>query len=724
MAREYPIENVRNIGIAAHIDAGKTTTTERILFYTGKKHKIGAVDDGTAEMDWMVQERERGVTITAAATTCFWQEHAIHLIDTPGHVDFTVEVERSLRVLDGAIALFCAVGGVEPQSETVWRQAERYEVPRIVFVNKMDRVGANFTRVLEMMKEQLDANPVPLQLPMGEGPDFTGVIDLVTQKAMRWDTTDLGQTYIEAEVPPEFQDEVVQARETLYESVVVEDETLLEKYLGGEEITHAELLTVIRAATLRGNLFPVLCGSSLKNQGVQPLLDAVIDFLPSPLDVPPIEGIVPDSTSGGAHSEKNRDYKSLPQRKAEQKSIVRKANDEAPFSGLAFKVASHPTVDKLVYCRIYSGVLKRGEVVHNVRSEKRERINRILQMHANKEAVCDAAYAGDIVTLVGLKDTKTGDTLTDPSEPILLESITFPDPVISIAIEPERASDADALEETLEKLMDEDPTFTVGIDKETGQRIISGMGELHLEILTDRMIREFGVNARVSKLQVAYRETISTFAEGRGTHIHKTDEEGIYGDVLLTVEPLARGEGFKFEDNTDETQIPRQYVPFIEKALEGATGIGPRIGYPMQDVKINLTGGSYHPTDSSEVAFEAAAVLAFENAIRKANPLLLEPIMRMHITVSDEHVGKVIGDLNSRRAQINESTTQDTSDTGRPSQSTQNVINAFIPLSETFQYTTRLRSMTQGRGAFTLEFSHYEVVPSSLAPDQNRVSSV
>ena len=717
MAREYSIENVRNIGIAAHIDAGKTTTTERILFYTGKKHKIGAVDDGTAEMDWMVQERERGVTITAAATTCFWREHAIHLIDTPGHVDFTVEVERSLRVLDGAIALFCAVGGVEPQSETVWHQAERYDVPRIVFVNKMDRIGANFTRVLEMMQGQLGANPLPLQLPMGEGADFAGVIDLVTQKAMRWDATDQGQTYIEAEIPSEFQDEVAQARETLYETVVVEDEALLEKYLGGEEITHAELRTVIRAATLQGKLFPVLCGSSLKNQGIQPLLDAVIDFLPSPIDLPPIEGTVPHPASGGERAKRAKKV-------AEEQDIVtRLANDTAPFSALAFKVASHPTVDKLVYCRIYSGVLKRGEAIYNVRSEKRERINRILQMHANKEAVCDAAYAGDIVTLVGLKDTKTGDTLTDPREPILLESITFPDPVISIAIEPERASDADALEETLEKLMDEDPTFTVGIDKETGQRIISGMGELHLEILTDRMIREFGVNARVSKLQVAYRETISTLAEARGTHIHKTDEEGIYGDVLLTVEPLARGDGFQFEDNTDETQIPRQYIPFIEKALEGAMGTGPRIGYPMQDVRVKLTGGSYHPTDSSEVAFEAAAVLAFENATRKANPLLLEPIMRMHITVSDEHVGKVIGDLNSRRAQINESITQDTSDTGNPSQSTQNVINAFIPLSETFQYTTRLRSMTQGRGAFTLEFSHYEVVPSSLAPDRNRVTS-
>lgn len=627
-------------------------------------------------------------------------------------------MERSLRVLDGAIALFCAVGGVEPQSETVWRQAERYDVPRIVFVNKMDRIGANFTRVLEMMQGQLGANPLPLQLPMGEGADFAGVIDLVTQKAMRWNATDQGQTYIEAEIPSEFQDEVAQARETLYETVVVEDEVLLEKYLGGEEITHAELLTVIRAATLQGRLFPVLCGSSLKNQGVQPLLDSVIDFLPSPVDVPPIEGSVPHPTSGG---ERSKGAKKVAEA---QDTVTRVANDTAPFSALAFKVASHPTVDKLVYCRIYSGVLKRGEAIYNVRSEKRERINRILQMHANKEAVCDAAYAGDIVALVGLKDTKTGDTLTDPREPILLESITFPDPVISIAIEPERASDADALEETLEKLMDEDPTFTVGIDKETGQRIISGMGELHLEILTDRMIREFGVNARVSKLQVAYRETISTLAEARGTHIHKTDEEGIYGDVLLTVEPLMRGEGFQFEDNTDETQIPRQYIPFIEKALEGAMGTGPRIGYPMQDVKVTLTGGSYHSTDSSEVAFEAAAVLAFENATRKANPLLLEPIMRMHITVSDEHVGKVIGDLNSRRAQINESTTQEASDhTGSLSQSTQNVINAFIPLSETFQYTTRLRSMTQGRGAFTLEFSHYEVVPSSLAPDLNRVNS-
>lgn len=704
MAREYLIENVRNIGIAAHIDAGKTTTTERILFYTGKKHKIGAVDDGTAEMDWMVQERERGVTITAAATTCFWRDHAIHLIDTPGHVDFTVEVERSLRVLDGAIALFCAVGGVEPQSETVWRQAERYNVPRIVFVNKMDRVGANFDRVLTMMADRLNATPLPLQLPIGEGPDFTGVIDLLTEKAMQWDPADLGQTYVEIPIPSEFQEPVAAARETLYETVAMEDETLLEKYLNGDEITASELRAVIRSATLQGTLFPVLCGSSLKNQAVQPLLDAVIDFLPSPADVPPIEGTVPTA--------KTED--------ADQKPVTRLAEDTAPFSALAFKVATHPTVDKLVYCRIYSGVLKRGEVVTNVRSGKRERVNRILQMHANKEAVSDAAYAGDIVALIGLKGTKTGDTLTDPSDPILLESITFPEPVISIAIEPERASDTDALEETLEKLMDEDPTFTVGIDKETGQRIISGMGELHLEVLTDRMVREFGVNARVSKLQVAYRETIGASAEARGTHIHKTDEAGIYGDVELTVEPLPRGDGFQFEDTTDETQIPRHYLPFIESAVAGAMGTGPRIGYPMQDVKVTLTGGSYHPTDSSEVAFEAAATLAFEAATRKANPLLLEPIMRIHITLPDEHVGKVIGDLNARRAQINESSTQTESETG---QSTQTLIDAFIPLSETFQYTTRLRSMTQGRGAFTLELSHYEPVPAALAPDMSRANA-
>ncbi len=696
MAREYPIERVRNIGIAAHIDAGKTTTTERILFYTGKKHKIGTVDEGTAEMDWMVQERERGVTITAAATTCFWQDHAIHLIDTPGHVDFTVEVERSLRVLDGAIALFCAVGGVEPQSETVWNQAERYNIPRIAFVNKMDRVGANFFRVLEMMQDRFGTNPVPLQIPIGEGRDFTGVVDLIAMKAIYWDDTDQGKTYEEKDVPSDIQESANTARESLVENVASDDDKLLEKYLEGIEISDQELIDGIRSATLKGSFIPVLCGSSLKNQGVQPLLNAILNYLPSPIDVPPIEGEVSIPTK------KKSSRKEEPQ---QVDKAVRHADDTEPFSALAFKVASHDTVDKLVYCRVYSGTLKRGEVVYNVATEKRERVNRILQMHANKEETCDAAYAGDIVALVGMRSTKTGHTLSDLQHPLLLEAIEFPPPVISVAIEPERASDTDDLEETLEKLMDEDPTFTVGIDKETGQRIISGMGELHLEILTDRMIREFGVNARVSKLQVAYRETISTTAKGRGTHIHKTDEEGIFGDVEVRVEPLERKEGFQFEDKTDETQIPRQFVHSIEKALEGAMGTGALMGYTLQDIKVTLIGGSTHPTDSSEIAYEAAAVSAFEKAVRQANPLLLEPIMQIHITVPNEHLGKVIGDLNAKRAQINETATQDTT----------NVINAIIPLAETFQYTTRLRSMTQGRGAFTLEFSHYDVAPSSVS---------
>ena len=725
--RTTEIQNVRNIGIAAHIDAGKTTLSERILFTTGKKHKIGEVDDGTAEMDWMVQERERGVTITAAATTCFWQDCALHLIDTPGHVDFTVEVERSLRVLDGAIALFCAVGGVEPQSENVWHQAERYGVPRIAFVNKMDRVGANFARTLEMMQERLGANPLPLQLPIGAGNDFAGIADLLTQKALYWNAADLGQTYQKVDIDnvdvglrrgefhevftypdalrltEKLHEEIARAREHLCESVAAEDDALLEKYFAGEELTHAELLAGIRTATQNGTLVPVLCGSALKNIGVQPLLDAIINFLPSPIDVPPIEGTIVDIDNVDVGL-RRRDIP-VPINPSERIAI-----DKKPFSALAFKVISHPTVDKLVYCRIYSGTLTRGEVVLNVSTGKRERVNRILQMHANKEAVCDTAFAGDIVALVGMKHTKTGDTLTAPAHPILLASIDFPPPVISIAIEPERASDADALEETLQKLMDEDPTFTVGIDKETGQRIISGMGELHLEILTDRMLREFGVNARVSQLQVAYRETVSTAAAARGTHIHKTDtvsgEEGIYGDVVLTVEPLARGEGFQFADNTDETQVPRAYVPSIENALRRAMDSGALIGYPLQDIKVTLTGGSTHPTDASEIAFEAAAVLAFEKAVRKANPLLLEPIMQCHVTVPDAHVGKVIGDLNARRAQIHESET---------AQETFTIIKAQIPLAETFQYTTALRSMTQGRGAFTLEFSHYDVVFLSSA---------
>ena len=682
MAREYPIERVRNIGIMAHIDAGKTTTTERILFYTGKKHKIGKVDDGTAEMDWMVQEREHGITITAAATTCFWNDHTIHLIDTPGHVDFTVEVERSLRVLDGAIALFCAVGGVEPQSETVWHQADRYRIPRIAFINKMDRVGANFPRVIKLMKEVLDANPLLIQLPIGSENEFSGVMDLIRMKAVRWNIDDQGATFYSEDIPSELRSEAEEAREAMIETIAGEDDILLEKYIDGDEITEAELLNGIRSGTLKNTFCPVLCGTALKNQGVQPLLDAVIRFLPSPIDVPPIQGTLPKRDEPG----------------------VREANDNAPFSALAFKIASDPNVDKIIYCRIYSGTVKRGDMLYNVGKKTRERVTRILQMHANKQEVCDEMHAGDIVALVGLKKTATGDTLTHPAHPILLESIKFPDPVISVAIEPASQSDKDKLEETLQILMDEDPTFSVTIDKDTGQRVISGMGELHLEILTDRMIREFGVNARVSKLQVAYRETVGRIAEARGKYIHKIEDEGIYGDVTLRVEPLARREVFQFVDESDSMQIPRQYVPAIESALRGAMNNGVLAGVPMQDIKVVLIGGSYHETDSSEIGFEAAAVVAFENALHKAQPLLLEPIMKIQVTVPSEFIGKVIGDLSSRRAQFDESESRDSSE----------ILNAYVPLAETFQYTTNLRSMTQGRGTFTMDLAHYDVVPANL----------
>lgn len=682
MAREYAIERVRNIGIMAHIDAGKTTTTERILFYTGKKHKIGKVDDGTAEMDWMVQEREHGITITAAATTCLWHNHAIHLIDTPGHVDFTVEVERSLRVLDGAIALFCAVGGVEPQSETVWHQADRYRIPRIAFINKMDRVGANFWRVIKMMEEVLNANPLLIQLPIGSESQFSGVIDLIHMKAIHWNVDDQGWTFDSQEIPSELQSEACEAREAMIEIIAGEDDFLLEKYVEGAEITEAELLNGIRTGTLNNAFCPVLCGTALKNQGVQPLLDAVIQFLPSPLDVPPIEGTHPKT----------------------EKSDTREAKDNAPFSALAFKIASDPNVDKIIYCRIYSGTLKRGDVLYNVAKNTRERVTRILEMHANKQLVCDEMHAGDIVALVGLKKTTTGDTLTHARHPILLESITFPNPVISVAIEPTSQSDKDKLEETLQVLMEEDPTFSVAIDKETGQRVISGMGELHLEILADRMIREFGVNARVSQLQVAYRETIGAVAEAQGKYIHKTEEEGIYGDVVLRVEPLPRKQGFQFVNESSDLQIPGQYIPAIEGALKGAMNNGVLAGVPMQDIRVALTGGSYHETDSSEIGFEAAAVVAFENALKKAHPLLLEPIMRIQVIVSSEFIGKVIGDLSARRAQINQTESRGLSE----------VLNAYVPLAETFKYTTDLRSMTQGRGTFTMELAHYDVVPANL----------
>ena len=676
-----PINKIRNIGITAHIDAGKTTTTERILFYTGRKHKIGSVDDGTTEMDWMDQERDHGITITAAATTCFWQDHEIHLIDTPGHVDFTVEVERSLRVLDGAIALFCAVGGVEPQSETVWRQADRYEVPRIAFINKMDRLGANFFRVIDMMSDRLTTLPLPIQIPIGAGDDFEGVIDLIKMKALYWNTNDLGQTFEFCDIPPAMQDEAELTREAMIEEISSQNDELLEKYLENESISEDLIKSAIRSGTLANVFFPIMCGASLRNVGVHPLIDAIVDFLPSPKEVPAIEGIVPNT----------------------ENVEKREPTEDQPFSALAFKVASDLNVDKIVYCRLYSGVLKKGQVVLNVSKNKKERVMRILHVHANKKENCDQAYPGDIVALVGLKDTTTGDTLASQKHPVLLENIVFPEPVISVAIEPTSESDKGKLDTTIQILMEEDPTFTMEINKETGQRVISGMGELHLEILTDRMFHEFGVSARVGNLQVAYRETIGDISEGRGKHIHKTEDQGIYGDVILRVEPLPDIVGFEFVDASNDKQIPPFYVPAIEKAAKISMLNGILSGYPVQGVKVTLLGGSYHETDSSEIAFEAATAVAFDNAVRKASPILLEPVMQIQVTVPVEHAGQVISDLNSRRAQISQ-----TEDEGQ-----MEIISATISLSETFKYTTDLRSMTKGRGTFTMEFYQYQPLPPS-----------
>ena len=682
MARAYSLQKTRNIGIIAHIDAGKTTTTERILFYTGKKHKIGEVDDGTADMDWMEQERERGITITSAATTCYWRDHRINIIDTPGHVDFTAEVERSLRVLDGAIGLFCAVGGVEPQSETVWHQAERYHIPRIAFVNKMDRVGANFYWAVETMHERLGANATPVQLPIGVENTFRGVVDLITQRVLYWSVEDQGQTYIEGEIPDVMQDKVAEYRERLLEAIAAEDEVLLEKYLEGEDISPAEIRRAMRIATLNGVVVPVFCGAALKNVGIQPLIDAVVEYLPAPTDVPPIEGIVPKT----------------------KQMDTRKPIDDGPFAALAFKVASDQNVDKLVFVRIYSGTLNRGAVVYNATKSERERATRILLMHANRRRTQDAAYSGDIVALVGLKQTATGDTLTDSAHPIILESIKFPEPVVSIAIEPRSESEREKLEETLRVLTDEDPTFTVMTDEDTGQRIISGMGELHLEILTDRMVREFNVKARVSRPQVSYKETIQTSSTAQGKYIRKTEDVSLYGDVILKLEPLPRGAGFEFVNAASETDIPPGYVPAIERGARGSMFGGVIAGFPIQDIKVTLVGGSYHERDSSEIAFEAAASIAFEKTARECKPTLLEPVMKTQIIAPREHIGSVIGDLNVRRAQIH----------NVESRGSAEVIDIEVPLAEMFQYATNLRSMTQGRGTYTMEFARYDEMPDSV----------
>jgi elongation factor G len=681
VVRDFPIDKTRNIGIMAHIDAGKTTTTERVLFYTGRVHKIGEVHDGAATMDWMVQERERGITITSAATTCHWRDHRINIIDTPGHVDFTVEVERSLRVLDGAIAVFCSVGGVEPQSEAVWRQADRYHVPRIAYINKMDRVGANFNNVVEMMRKRLGANVVPIQLPIGAEEDFTGIVDLIRLKAIHY-ADDLGSRREETDIPEEMLDEVATTREKLIEAVVEFDEELMIKYLEGEELTEEEIKKALRKGTVASKIVPVLCGSSFKNKGVQPLLDAVVDYLPSPSDLPPVEGT--DLKTG--------------------ETVTRPLSDDAPFSALAFKIMTDPYVGKLAFFRVYSGVLRAGSYVYNSSKGKKERIGRILQMHANHREEKDAVYSGEIAAAVGLKNTSTGDTLSDESDPIVLESLVFPAPVIDRAIEPKTKADQDKLGIGLQRLSEEDPTFQVRTDEETGQTIISGMGELHLEVIVDRLLREFSVEANVGKPQVAYRETISKAVRSEGRFIRQTGGRGQYGHVVLELEPRERGAGFEFENKIVGGVVPKDYIPAVETGVKEAMQSGVLAGYPVVDVKVTIVDGSYHEVDSSEIAFKIAGSLGFREGIKKADPVLLEPIMQVEVVTPEEFLGDVLGNLNARRGRIE----------GMEVRGTAQVIDAVVPLREMFGYATDLRSMTQGRAGYVMRFAQYEPVPAGM----------
>jgi elongation factor G len=685
MARKVPLERTRNIGIMAHIDAGKTTATERILYYTGITYKIGEVHEGTAIMDWMVQEQERGITITSAATTCTWRDHRINIIDTPGHVDFTIEVERSLRVLDGAVAVFCSVGGVEPQSETVWRQADKYRVPRIAFINKMDRVGADFFRGVRMMRERLRANAIPIQLPIGKEDTFCGVIDLVGMKAILWDEDTLGARYRTEEIPQEHLAAAEEYREELLEAVAESDERLLEKYLEGQPISESEIREAIRKATLDIKVVPVLCGAAFKNKGVQPLLDAVVDYLPAPSDIPPVQGLNPNTHA----------------------TETRPADDKAPFSALAFKIMTDPFVGTLTFLRVYSGMMESGSYAYNSTKGKKERIGRLLKMHANKREDIKEVYAGDIVAAVGLRDSTTGDTVCDESRPIVLEAIEFPAPVISIAIEPKTKADQEKLGISLQKLATEDPSFRVATDRETGQTIISGMGELHLEVIVDRLLREFKVDANVGKPQVAYKETIRRAMEREGKFIRQTGGRGQYGHVVLRVEPLPPGKGFEFVDGTKGGVIPREYVPAVERGVRDAMETGTLAGYPMVDVKTTLLDGSYHQVDSSEIAFKIAASIAFKEATRKASPVILEPIMAVEAVVPEEYMGEVIGDLNGRRGKIQ----------GMEARAGAQVITAQVPLSEMFGYATDLRSMTQGRATFTMQFSHYDPVPQPISEE-------
>ncbi|MDE2652923.1 MAG: elongation factor G [Gemmatimonadota bacterium] len=683
MPRITPLPKLRNIGIMAHIDAGKTTTTERILFYTGRLHRMGEVHEGAAAMDWMAQEQERGITITSAATTAYWRrndsEYRINIIDTPGHVDFTAEVERSLRVLDGAIAVFCGVGGVEPQSETVWRQADRYSVPRIAFVNKMDRTGANFENVIAMMRERLGANAFAVQYPLGEADLFTGVIDIVAMKAFVWDD-ELGATITEVGIPDSLREKAEALRHELVEAAVEHHDDLLEKYLMGEDLTEDDVRLAIRAATVSGTLFPVFCGSAFKNKGVQRLLDGVIDYLPSPLDVPAIEGRPP-------YGDGERE--------------TREPSDDAPLAALAFKIMSDPFVGRLTYVRVYSGTLTRGSRVLNATRSRKERAGRILQMHANKREERQEVYAGDIAAIIGLKSVRTGDTTCDPDQPIILEAMDFPEPVISVAIEPRTKADQDKLSTGLGKLAEEDPTFRVHTDPETGQTIISGMGELHLEIIVDRLRREFSVSANIGRPQVAYRETIrKPAAKVVGRFVRQTGGRGQFGHVVIDVEPLKAGGGFVFEDRIKGGAVPREYIPAVERGVREAMNSGVVEGYPVVDVSVALVDGSYHDVDSSEIAFKVAGSMALGAALRKADPVLLEPVMDVEVVTPSEYMGDLIGDLSSRRGKVG----------GMTDRGDAQVIGASVPLGEMFGYSTALRSLSQGRAVYTMQFSHYAEV--------------
>ncbi len=691
MARQVSLAKTRNIGIIAHIDAGKTTVTERILFYTKKIYKLGEVHEGAATMDWMPQEQERGITITAAATTAFWGDHRINIIDTPGHVDFTVEVERSLRVLDGAVVVFDGVAGVEPQSETVWRQADRYGVPRFCFINKLDRTGADFWRCVDSIRERLGANAVPVQIPIGREDTFAGVIDLVRMKAIYY-RDDLGNQIDVVEIPDELRAEAETHRTALIEAVAEMDDTLTHKYLEGEAFTEAEIEHGLRLGTLQTKIIPVLTGSALKNKGIQAMLDAVIAYLPSPLDVPPVIGLDPDT---GAE-------------------LLRTVDDDEPFAALAFKIAADPFVGKLAFFRVYSGTLKAGSYVYNASKGRRERIGRVLQMHANHREEIDEVYAGDIAAAVGLKDTFTGDTLSDPEHAIILESMTFPEPVIEVAIEPKTKADQDKLGLALQRLAEEDPTFRVKTDEETGQTLIAGMGELHLDVLVDRMVREFKVAANVGKPQVSYRETIRRAAEGNGRFIRQTGGKGQYGHAVIRLEPQEKGAGYEFVDKIVGGTIPREYIKPVDQGIRETLETGIYAGFPVVDVKVTLFDGSYHDVDSSEMAFKIAGSMAVKDAFEKADPVILEPIMKVEVIMPEEFMGDVIGDLNSRRGHID----------GMEARGTTQVVRAFIPLALMFGYVTDLRSMSQGRATSSMEFSHYAEVPSQIASELAQKSKV